>query len=244
MKRVITSIVTVMVLFSLLAVPVLAADKTITIVVDGQVLSPDVPLQIVDGRTLVPVRFVAEALGAEVNWDGKARMVTINKEQTYIKLFIGNKVAVKNDVEVQLDVPAGIIKGRTMVPIRFISENLGCEVSWEASSRTVMIKSSTVRSSTPPTIEQPTSPTTPTVDLIGTKTSSTMPSFSMTKNTGLLPGKTVVIVTLNTDEPQQYNVVVGGVKLNYNENAKKFAGEVDAPLAVDEKVVIQTVLGI
>jgi len=241
MKRVITSIVTVMVLFSLLAVPVLAADKTITIVVDGQVLSPDVPLQIVDGRTLVPVRFVAEALGAEVNWDGKARMVTINKEQTYIKLFIGNKVAVKNDVEVQLDVPAGIIKGRTMVPIRFISENLGCEVSWEASSRTVLIKSSTA--STSPTTEQPASPTTPTVDSTGAKTGSTMPSFSVTKNPGLLPGKTIVIVTLNTDESQQYNVVVGGVKLNYNENAKKFAGEVDTPLAVDEKVVIQTVPG-
>ena len=120
MKKVITPIITVMVLFSLLAFPVLAADKTITILVDGQVLSPDVPPQIDNGRTLVPVRFVAEALGAEVNWDGKVRMVTINKEQTNIKLFIGNKVAVKDGLEVQLDVPAGIIEGRTMVPIRFI----------------------------------------------------------------------------------------------------------------------------
>lgn len=56
-----------------------AAAQEKTIKVNGEEIEPDVPAQIIEGRTMVPLRFVAEVLGAEVGWDGKTYTVTINK---------------------------------------------------------------------------------------------------------------------------------------------------------------------
>ncbi len=64
------------------------------------------------------------------------------------------------------------------------------------------------------------------------------PTFTMEKNSGLVPGKSVVIVTLDTTNPENYNVAVAGTPLTYNTNAKKFAGEVDTTDAVESKVVV------
>jgi len=64
------------------------------------------------------------------------------------------------------------------------------------------------------------------------------PTFTMAVNNGLVPGKKIVIVTLNTTTPENYNVAVAGTPLTYNASAKKFAGEVDEADAVDAKVVV------
>lgn len=100
------------------------------IVVNQRQLNFDVPPVIKNGRTLVPMRTIFEQLGAIVTWDAKTKMVQAIKGYTTIILKIGSNRALVNGQEVTLDVPAEISKGRTLVPIRFISESLGAQVSW------------------------------------------------------------------------------------------------------------------
>ncbi len=114
-------------------------DKdAIKVVLNGQELTFDVPPVIENDRTLVPLRVIFEALGAEVQWNGETRMVTAVKDGMEIKLVIDG-AAFKNGEPVDLDVPAKIINDRTMVPLRFVSEAVGCQVNWEGSTHTVNI---------------------------------------------------------------------------------------------------------
>lgn len=99
----------------------------------------DVAPVVENGRTLVPLRAIFEALGAEVNYEAATKTVIATKGDISIKLVIGGK-AYKNNQEVNLDVPAKNISGRTLVPIRFISEALGSLVSYDANTQTVYIK--------------------------------------------------------------------------------------------------------
>lgn len=116
------------------------AQATPQIILDGQALAFDVPPTIENDRTLVPLRAIFEALGAGVNWDGVTQTVTATKGTTEIRLAIGG-AAYKNGQPVNLDVPAKIISDRTMVPLRFVSEALGCQVSWDGATQTVTITS-------------------------------------------------------------------------------------------------------
>lgn len=84
-----------------------------------------------DGRTMVPIRFVSEALGAEVAWDGKKRSVTIVKDDNRIELVIDQKEAVVNGRRTSMDSPAIIRNDITLVPIRFVSENLNMKVFFD-----------------------------------------------------------------------------------------------------------------
>ena len=124
------------------AEPAPAAEPTvITVQVDGQTLTLDQPPVIQDGRTLVPLRAIFEALGAWVVWDADAQSVTAEKHFNYISLTIGDNKLNINDTEKTLDVPAQIIDGRTMVPVRAISEAFGAKVEWNAALNTVTVES-------------------------------------------------------------------------------------------------------
>lgn len=120
------------------ALPASAAPR---VLLDGAQLSFDVPPVIEQGRTLVPMRAIFEALGAEVGWDGTTRTVTAARGQTTVRLTIGVKTAHKNGAPVTLDAPAKVVNGRTLVPLRFVSEALGCSVQWDAKTQTVTITS-------------------------------------------------------------------------------------------------------
>ncbi len=104
----------------------------------------DVPPTIVEGRTLLPIRWVAEPLGAEVGWDGNEKKVTVKLKNTTIELWIGKNIAKVNGVNKPIDpdnskVVPMIINGRTMLPIRFVAENIGCDVKWDGVTKTVTI---------------------------------------------------------------------------------------------------------
>ncbi len=90
-------------------------------------------------RTLVPIRFIVEAFKANVEWNGTLKTVTITGSGKSILLQIGNKIAVVNGKSVLLDQPPEIVNGRTMVPIRFVSEVLGAKVQWIADTKTIII---------------------------------------------------------------------------------------------------------
>lgn len=109
--------------------------------VDGKKVTLDVAPVIVNGRTLVPVRFISEALGAEVGWDGASRTVTIALGKKEITLQLDSSTAIVNGKKVVMDVPAMTMKGRTMVPIRFVSESLDLAVEFNNSTREITIMS-------------------------------------------------------------------------------------------------------
>ncbi|NPV26107.1 MAG: hypothetical protein HPY81_01360 [Firmicutes bacterium] len=116
----------------------LQIDQTIANVNQREV-KLDVSPQLVEGRTLVPLRFVAEAFGAEVFWNGQTQGITVQRGQQMVTLQIGNLQARVNGREVCLDVPPQLVKDRTLIPVRFVAEALGAEVDWEATSRRVVI---------------------------------------------------------------------------------------------------------
>jgi len=117
---------------------VLTIDKK-DAVVFGEKVKNDVAPKIVNDRTMLPIRFIAEALGADVEWDGDARKVTITKGETEIVITIDSDVAKVNGKKVTLDSSAFIENDRTYLPLRFVSENLGAKVEWVAKDRKVII---------------------------------------------------------------------------------------------------------
>ncbi len=94
-----------------------------------------------NGRTLLPVRAVVEAMGGSVEWNESARTATMSHGDTVIRMTIGETTAYVNDLPAALDVAPIIINGRTMLPIRFIAENFGFQVEWDNANRQVTISS-------------------------------------------------------------------------------------------------------
>jgi hypothetical protein len=115
-----------------------------TFTVDGTSKTLDSPPVIRNGRTLVPIRVIIEALGGTVGWDETARKATVTLGSTTIELWTGKDTATVNGVSTHIDsadakVIPEIISGRTMVPLRFVSENLGCSVVWVNATRTITV---------------------------------------------------------------------------------------------------------
>lgn len=92
-----------------------------------------------DGRTMLPVRFVAEAFGATVGWDGATSTATVKTDDIEIKITIGATTATVNGATVKLDAPAFIENGRTYMPVRFVAENLGATVAWDGVTSTATL---------------------------------------------------------------------------------------------------------
>lgn len=111
-----------------------------TATVNGETFTLEVAPFIFDGRTMVPLRFISEALGADIVWDGNTRSITLTLGSDKIVLTIDKSEAVVNGQIVMMDVPAMIFKGRTMVPIRFVSENFNQEIHFDNATKTITIK--------------------------------------------------------------------------------------------------------
>jgi sugar lactone lactonase YvrE len=97
------------------------------------------PAYISHGRALVPVRYLADALGDQTTWDAAANKVTISRGSDSVVLFIGSSVITTNGTASQMDVAASIQGGRTYVPARYIAEAFGCMVAWNAADRTIIV---------------------------------------------------------------------------------------------------------
>lgn len=99
--------------------------------------------QIVNSRTMVPMRKIFELLGLSVEWDGENKIVTGKKDNLLIQLQIDNNIATKElngtKTQIELDTPPMIIENRTMVPLRFIAESLDKQVGWDKDARTAVI---------------------------------------------------------------------------------------------------------
>ncbi|WP_096202821.1 copper amine oxidase N-terminal domain-containing protein [Bacillus sp. FJAT-45350] len=92
-----------------------------------------------NGVTLVEFRTIFESLGMSVNWDKKSSTVTGKSGNTTIRFTVGSQYAFVNSNPVRLDVPSRIMNGRTLVPLRFVGETVGKQVTWDGTTRTIFI---------------------------------------------------------------------------------------------------------
>jgi len=134
--------ISLMVFLFVLFLPALtyAAPK---VIVNSSTVYFDVPPITLNGRTLVPLRAIFQALNADVRWDEATQTITATKDDTKIVLVIGGK-AYLNGVQVAIEAPALIINGRTMVPLRFVSESLGCKVRFDPVAQIITITDSSL----------------------------------------------------------------------------------------------------
>ena len=115
--------------------------------VDGTLchIDPDnktvMPYATASQRTMVPIRFISEKLGATVTWDGKTKTITITQGSNVIKMTLGSKSYTLNGAKKTMDAAPEVMAnyGRTFVPIRFVAEALGKDVEWDQTNKLVII---------------------------------------------------------------------------------------------------------
>ncbi len=113
--------------------------STIRILMDGEPMTLEVPPVVRAGRVLVPFRALFEAFGATVGWTAATETVTGQLGTTTVSLRLNRPEAVVNERTVRLDVVPVVLNGRTLVPLRFVAENLGADVRWEERTQTVTV---------------------------------------------------------------------------------------------------------
>ena len=156
-KIIITLIIVVMILPVVGGMLNVNANGDVSVTVDGEkVVFPDAkPFIDENGRTLIPVRFVTEDLGATVEWNAEDREVYITKDKANVLIRIGQERILVNGVTKTMDTKAIIRYDRTYVPIRYVAEGLGATVGWDAGTRTVVITTIKDVESTPIPIPTP-----------------------------------------------------------------------------------------
>ena len=118
-----------------------SASNEISVYLDNEKIQFDVAPLLVNGRTMVPMRAIFEKLGAIVFWDSDTRTAIANKGNVNVSIAINDVTLYKNGEAIVLDVPAQLNGGRTLVPLRAVSEAFDCDVQWDSSTRTVNILS-------------------------------------------------------------------------------------------------------
>jgi N-acetylmuramoyl-L-alanine amidase len=189
-----------------------AADNQVRLFLNRTELVPEVPPRIVNDLTLVPVRIISEELGAEVSWNQEKQQVTIKRDGALLQLAINNPVASVNGAAFKLETAPVLDSGTTLLPVRFVTENLGMDVQWDNLTRSVFLfdKSSSIPvsggqsteppkagASTPPAATATPSPAaTPKPSPSASSSASIMPSSIPTpkpsgSSSPTLPGSTI-----------------------------------------------------
>ena len=148
MKKIMALILAFFLVFSL---TVFAENGEITVIVNGSKIESDVPATIIDGRTMLPVRAIFEALGMVVTWDGATQTaigvgydyaVSMTIGSPIIKFYLATNITAETeaDLEITADVPPQIVDGRTLVPVRALAEAIESTVEWDADTKTVTIE--------------------------------------------------------------------------------------------------------
>lgn len=138
MKRIISILAALSLTIYASGFPTVSADE-VNVTVNGQPVVFDVAPYIMQDRTMVPMRAVFEALGADVQWDEASQTITVKTENDTIVLHIGSTTFYRNDQEKNSDVAPVILDESTMVPLRAVSEALDATVNWNEETQTVVI---------------------------------------------------------------------------------------------------------
>lgn len=114
-------------------------SKDITVKLSGDIISFEQEPVNYNDRVMVPMRKIFEELGATVSWDGETRTVTGIGGGRTVKVTVGENKMYVNGEAYSLDTPPFILKGSTLVPVRAVSEGMGCKVDWDGVNNTVLI---------------------------------------------------------------------------------------------------------
>lgn len=139
MKKTVLIILILAVIFSFSA---FCKEESVTVRVNGNLIESDVPPLLKDGRTFLPLRAILNAIGVDnenITWWELSRSVEIRHKDIHIFMILDSTQAIVNDSIYNLDAPAFETGGRTLVPVRFLSENLNCRVLWDDETYTVDI---------------------------------------------------------------------------------------------------------
>ena len=110
----------------------LSVPDGITVILDGEIVVFDVAQPaLVNNRTMVPMRKIFEALGATVTWDNTTQTAKAQKGDMTVEITIGNNIMYSNGNAIEIDSPALLMRSRTYVPVRFVSNALGVKVEWD-----------------------------------------------------------------------------------------------------------------
>ncbi len=159
MKKRISILLTTLAVMLICAAPAFASEP-IYLEINGTIVTPAAAPVIENGTTLVPIRIISQNLGCKVDWDASTQGISITKDDKVINLKIGETSATVNGENQSLSVAPKIIDSTTMVPIRFISQNLDAYVNWDADSRTVQVSKTNnfTKPDVPATSTTPTKP--------------------------------------------------------------------------------------
>lgn len=138
MKKTVTLIMTIVMLITLFAFNV-SSQENVLVYINGEKIEFDVQPQIINGRTMVPMRKIFEELGAVVGWFGDSQEIWAYRGKQTIWMFVGNEMLYVNGIQKTLDVPPCLVDERTLVPVRAISESFGANVYWDAKNKAVYI---------------------------------------------------------------------------------------------------------
>lgn len=118
------------------------AAKEVKIEIDGKAMVPkDMPAVIIDSRTMLPMRQIAQELGCEVNWNEAAKQIYVMRGSDIIVFTVDSKTGYENGKEFTMDVPATIVNDRTMLPVRALADALHLNIKWDDLNRIVSIQS-------------------------------------------------------------------------------------------------------
>jgi len=115
------------------------AESEITVTINGKEQSFEVPPQLINERTMVPMRAIFEAMGARVQWEESTQTITATAGDRVITMQLDNNVMTVDGTDVVLDVPPQLVNSRTLVPVRAVAEGLDAAVNWIGSTQTVVI---------------------------------------------------------------------------------------------------------
>lgn len=147
MRKFLISLLTVLIVLS--ATPFAFADNQVKIFVNNQELKSDVPPQVINDRVMVPVRFIAEALGISpenILWDDRNKFVTLVRPNKVVGLGVYYYwiLVNGNTIEITDRTPPIMINDRVYIPLRLVAEVFGCDVNWNNDTQTVNIKQSSI----------------------------------------------------------------------------------------------------
>lgn len=140
MKKCIKILGLCLVMMSIMMSTVVFASNDIKVAIDGEYVEFDVQPQLINNRTMVPLRAIFEALGAEVDWDESTQTVIAMKDDITVTATIGNTKMYIDDEERIMDVAPMLLNGRTLVPVRFVAEAFECDVDWDGEYSIVYIE--------------------------------------------------------------------------------------------------------
>lgn len=139
MKKIILLALTAAVLAISSMFCVSAANEEIKVYLEGSKISFDVQPQIINGRTMVPIRAIFETMGATVTWDDTTKTAISTKDGTTVKMTLNSTTEYINNTALEMDVTPVIIDGRTLAPARYVAEAFGYYVNWDAPTQSVLI---------------------------------------------------------------------------------------------------------